>query len=177
MALGPIPWAIRISVTAIIAATVVAVFMTGELWLSRRNESALRRRGAIAVDDPVYPAMRWAYPGVFAAMAGEGLWRGDAPIPLAIAGVSMLASAKLLKYWAIASLGERWTYRVFVLPGAPLVTSGPYRLIRHPNYVAVVGELVGMALVTGAWVTGPLGVVCFSWLLARRIRAEEKAIY
>jgi methyltransferase len=162
---------------AIIAASIVAVFMTGELWLSRRNERALLRRGAVAVEDPVYPTMRWAYPGAFVAMAAEGVLAGPAPIPLAIAGAGVLTAAKMLKYWAIVSLGVRWTYRVFVLPGAPLVRTGPYRFLRHPNYVAVVGELFGMACVTGAWATGPLGVVCFSWLLTRRIRAEEKAIY
>jgi methyltransferase len=162
---------------AIIAASFVAAFMIGELWLSRRNERALLRRGAVGVDDPAYGTMRWAYPGVFVAMAAEGVWTGPAPIPLASAGAGVMAAAKLLKYWAIASLGERWTYRVFVLPGAPLVTTGPYRFLRHPNYVAVVGELVGMALLTGAGVTGPLGVVYFSLLLARRIMSEEKAIY
>lgn len=163
--------------TPIVAASIVAVFMTGELWLSRRNERALRRRGAVAVEDPVYPTMRWAYPGAFVAMAAEGVLAGPAPIPLVIAGAAVLTAAKLLKYWAIVSLGERWTYRVFVLPDAPLVRTGPYRFLRHPNYVAVLGELLGMTAVTGASVTGPLGVVCFSWLLARRIRAEEKAIY
>ena len=151
--------------------------MIGELWWSRRHERALLRRGAVAVDDPVYTTMRWAYPGVFVAMAAEGVWAGPAPSSVVIAGAGVLMAAKLLKYWAIASLGERWTYRVFVLPGAPLVSTGPYRFLRHPNYIAVVGELVGMALLTGALVTGPLGVVCFSWLLARRIRVEEKAIY
>jgi len=65
---------------------------------------------------------------------------------------------------------------VLVLPGVPLVTGGPYRFVRHPNYVGVVGELLGMALVTGARVTGPLGIVFFSWLLFRRIRAEDRAL-
>ena len=85
-------------------------------------------------------------------------------------------AAKALKFWAIASLGTRWSYKVLVLPGLPLVTSGPYRWLRHPNYVGVVGELIAMALMTRARVTGPLGTVFFGWLLLRRMAAEERAM-
>ena len=101
---------------------------------------------------------------------------GSARPILVLIGVGVFTAAKLLKFWAIATLGERWTYKVLVLPGIPLVASGPYRLMRHPNYVGVVGELIGMALITGARVTGPAGLVFFSWLLVRRIRAEEQAL-
>ena len=71
---------------------------------------------------------------------------------------------------------DRWTYKVLVLPGVPLVTGGPYRFVKHPNYVGVIGELIGMALMTGARVSGPLGLFFFSWLLIRRIQAEERAL-
>lgn len=159
------------------ALTTVLAIMLGELLWSRRNERRLLARGAVAVDDPVYGSMRWAYPGAFVAMALEGALGGPPPAAATVSGLAVFAAAKLLKFWAIAVLGDRWTYRVFVLPGAPLVTGGPYRFLRHPNYVGVIGELLGMALIVGAPVTGPIGIVCFSWLLARRIRAEEKAIY
>ena len=155
----------------------VLLMMLGELGWSVRNERRLLQRGAVAVDDPVYGTMRWAYPLAFIAMGAEGAITGPAPPAIAVAGAIVFVAAKALKYWAIASLGERWTYRVFVLPGAPLVTGGPYRFMRHPNYVGVIGELLGMALLVRAPVTGPLGLVFFSWLLARRIKAEEKAIY
>ena len=70
----------------------------------------------------------------------------------------------------------RWTYKVLVVPGAPLVASGPYRWVRHPNYVGVLGELIGVAVLLGAWITGPLVVIFFSWLLRRRVQAEERAL-
>jgi methyltransferase len=63
-----------------------------------------------------------------------------------------------------------------VLPGLPLVTAGPYRWCRHPNYIGVVGELIAMALMTRARVTGPVGTLLFGWLLVRRIAAEERAM-
>ena len=161
---------------AIAALAVVGALMLVELWISTRNEHLLFSRGAIAPHDPVYKTMRWAYPAVFVAMAVEGVLSGPAPRALVLAGAAVFIAAKLFKFWAIASLGERWTYKVLVLPGVPLVTSGPYRFIRHPNYVGVVGELIGMALITEARFTGPAGVVFFSWLLSRRIRAEDQAL-
>ena len=86
----------------------------------------------------------------------------------------VMARAPLADDQAFARILNR--YKVLVLPGVPLVTGGPYQFVRHPNYVGVIGELIGMALITGARVTGPFGVVFFSWLLVRRIRAEERAL-
>jgi methyltransferase len=163
-------------VIGLIALAVVILFMLVELRISTRHERALMLRGAIAPPDPVYRTMKWAYPAVFAAMAVEAILLGPSPRPLLTAGSALFLAAKAFKFWAIAALGERWTYKVLVLPGVPLVTGGPYRFVRHPNYAGVVGELLGMALVTGARVTGPLGIVFFSWLLVRRIQAEDRAL-
>ena len=162
-----------LSVTAL--AVIIAV-MLGELALSRRNERILIARGAVEPHDPVYGTMRWAYPGAFVAMALEGAVVGTAAGAVALTGVLIIAAAKLLKTWAIATLGARWTYRVLVIPGAPLVSSGPYRWMRHPNYVGVIGELLGMAVLMAARITGPVSLVFFSWLLRRRILAEERAL-
>jgi methyltransferase len=161
---------------AVTALAVVMALMLVELRVSTRHERALLARGAITPPDPVYRTMRWAYPVVFLAMAVEGAFSGPVRPILVLIGIGVFIVSKLFKAWAIVTLGERWTYKVLVLPGVPLVTSGPYRFVRHPNYVGVVGELIGMALVTGARATGPAGVVFFSWLLARRIRAEEEAL-
>jgi methyltransferase len=162
--------------TAVLALAAVLALMLAELIWSRRNERRLRARGAVAVEDPVYATMQWAYPGAFVAMGLEAWLSGPPPAAVSAAGALTFLLGKLLKYWAIVSLGERWTYKVFVLPDAPLVTTGPYRHMRHPNYIGVVGELAGVALFLGARMTGPLGVAFFSWLLTRRIRAEEKAL-
>ena len=158
----------------LVALGVAVAFMLLELAISRRNERILLAQGAIRPPDPVYRLMQVGYPGVFVAMALEGLVR-----PFALIGLGMVvfAAAKMFKFWAIATLGRRWTYTVLVLPGAPLVSSGPYRLMRHPNYAGVLGELVGMALVTGAVITGPIGLVFFGVLLLIRVRAEERALH
>jgi methyltransferase len=154
----------------------VLVMMLAELWLSSSNERILIANGAVYARDPPFGVMRLAYPGVFIAMAVEGAYIGVEPGPLTFAGVSLMFAAKALKFWAISSLGTRWTFKVIVLPGLPLVTTGPYRWMRHPNYLAVVGELMAMALMTHARITGPLGTLVFGWLMWRRIAAEEQAM-
>lgn len=155
---------------------VVLAGMLAELLVSRRNERAYRRQGAIDVPDPVYSVMRWAYPGAFVLMACEGLWRGEAFDRVTLAGVVLFVAGKGLKVWAISVLGTRWTYRVLILPGAPLVTRGPYTFLRHPNYVGVVAELLGTALMMHAWLSGPVSTLFFAELLRRRIAAEERAL-
>ena len=95
---------------------------------------------------------------------------------MAAAGAMLFVAAKLLKYWAIASLGQRWTFRVLVPPASSLTTAGPYRFVRHPNYLAVAAEIAGVALMAGAFVTGPLAVALFGGLMLRRIRVEEGAL-
>lgn len=166
-------------VGAIIAlGTLVAVLavMAGELLLSQYNAAALRARGAVEPADDVLPLMRVAYPGGFIAMAIEGALAGPAPFTVIAAGLALFGLAKALKSWAISALGPRWTYRVLVPPDAPLVVSGPYRFLRHPNYLAIYGEILGAALIVRAPVTGVLFVVAFGWLIRRRIAVEERAL-
>ena len=160
----------------IVVLVVVLVLMLVELLVSRANERAYRARGAVDVPDGVYRVMQLAYPGVFVAMALEGMIGGRALDEVFFAGAAVFASGKAIKTWAIASLGDRWTYHVMVRPGEPLVTRGPYRFVQHPNYVGVIGELIGMAVMMAAPISGTLGTLFFSELLRRRIRAEERAL-
>jgi methyltransferase len=159
-----------------IAVAAVILMMLVEMQLSRFNERRLRQQGAVEPDDDVYRTMAWAYPVSFVVMAVEGALFGPAPGVTTLAGVALFGAAKALKFWAIFSLGPRWTFRVLVPPGATLVSAGPYSVVRHPNYIAVIGELVSMALMVGARLTGPLTAVLFGWLIMRRIRVEERAL-
>ena len=153
---------------------VVFIPMLIEARLAAINERAQRSRGGIEPHDDVYGIMRFAYPGVFLAMIAEGaIWPGHQYVP---AGATLFLLAKALKSWAIVSLGDAWTFRVIVRPGVALVASGPYRWLRHPNYVAVVGELLGVALMSGARIAGPIGTILFALLMYRRISVEERAL-
>jgi methyltransferase len=150
--------------------------MLAEARRAARNERLLRAAGASEPPHDVYPLMRVAYPACFLAMIVEGWLRGAAPGALAAVGVVVFAGAKALKYWAVAVLGPRWTFRVLVPADAPLVDAGPYRVLRHPNYVAVIGELGGMALLSDARVSGPVAVAMFALIIAARVRVEEQAL-
>ena len=163
--------------TLLFLAAVVFGSMLVEARRAARNERAQRARGGIEPADDVYGWMRIAYPLGFAAMLGEGLLRGGLPpVPFVEAGVAVFAAAKALKWWAIRSLGPFWTFRVIVVPDVPRVQRGPYRWLRHPNYVGVVGELAGVALAAGAAVSGVAALVGFGWLLIQRIRVEERTL-
>jgi len=154
----------------------VFIPMLVEARVAAVNERAQIARGGIEPAGDVYAVMRVAYPAVFLAMIAEGWWRGVTPFVVVTAGLLIFVSAKLLKTWAIVSLGKAWTFRVVVVPDVALVASGPYRWLRHPNYVAVAGELVGVALMSGARVAGPLGTVLFGVLMLKRISVEQRAL-
>jgi methyltransferase len=161
---------------SVLVTAIVFVLMLGEAWLSRSNERALRAQGAFEPADDVYAAMAWAYPASFLAMGLEGAIVGPAPEGLFVLGVAVFVAAKAIKYWAIASLGARWTFRVLVPPRAHLVTRGPYAWLRHPNYVGVMGELIGVALIVYAPVTGLITAGGFALLLRHRIAIEDRAL-
>jgi methyltransferase len=133
----------------------VLLVMLGEAALSAHNERVLLSRGAVEPDGDVYKAMKIAYPACFVLMAIEGALTGPTTPDLLAIGLAVFGLAKALKVWAISTLGVRWTYRVLVLPDAPLIAGGPYAVMRHPNYLAVLGELLGMALVVWAPLTAP----------------------
>jgi methyltransferase len=91
-------------------------------------------------------------------------------------GLAVFVVAKALKYWAISTLGTRWTFRVLVPPGSARTARGPYRWFPHPNYIAVALELAGAAIAMHAVVTGPVSITLFSLLMIERVRIEEKAL-
>ena len=148
----------------------------GEAVLSSFNGRMWRARGAIEPPDDVISSMRWAYPGAFVLMGIEGALSGPAPPNILMGGLAMFGLAKALKVWAISSLGSKWSYRVLVVPGEPLVTSGPYRFIPHPNYLAVVGEIASVAAIVWAPITGIIAAFGFGWLMIARIRIEDRAL-
>ena len=167
---------------AIALLAIVFVPMLVEAQRADRNERTQRARGGVEPPGDVYNVMRIAYPAVFLAMIAEGVWRSaHAVSPLgnarvAAAGFGLFILAKLLKWWAILSLGRSWTFRVIVVPGDTPVASGPYAWLSHPNYVAVAFELVAVALMSGARVSGPVGTLLFCVLMLKRIAVEDPAL-
>lgn len=166
---------VAVSIAALTVGAVLVV-MAGEAGLSAYNASLLRAKGAVEPPGDVYRTMQWAYPLCFLAMGVEGALAGPAPATSLMTGLAVFGLAKALKAAAISALGPRWTFKVLVPPGAPLVAHGPYTLMRHPNYVAVCGEIVGVALTVWAPFTGVVALVGFGALLRRRIAVEDRAL-
>jgi methyltransferase len=162
--------------TTAMALSAVLAMMLAELTRSRRNERELRRLGAIEPPGDVYRALAFVYPLMFVVMAIEGSIAGYVSDWMLVAGFIVFVASKALKLWAIATLGLRWSYRVLVLPGAPLIATGPYARMRHPNYLAVFGEIAGFAMMVGAFWTGVGSLLLFRVLVRRRIAIEENAL-
>jgi methyltransferase len=160
----------------IAAFLIISIPLLAETVLSARHDRALRASGAIEPRDDVIAMMQIAYPGSFVAMLGEGWWRGVQLDGLMAAGALVFLAAKALKYWAIATLGPRWTFRVLVPPGSTPTRRGPYRWFAHPNYIAVAAELLGVALAMHAAIAGPIAVAGFGLLMIRRVSIEERAL-
>ncbi|WP_328833834.1 MULTISPECIES: isoprenylcysteine carboxylmethyltransferase family protein [unclassified Streptomyces] len=157
----------------------VAAERVAELVVARRNERWSTARGATVAGRGHYPAMVALHTGLLVACPAE-VWLADRPFVPALAWpmLAVLAGAQALRWWCIHALGPRWNTQVIVVPGLPLVTSGPYRWrwLRHPNYVAVVAEGVALPLVHTAWVTATAFTVLNAALLTVRIRCENEAL-
>ena len=159
----------------VIAAVVLQRLL--ELRVSARHEKVLRQRGAVEAGASHYPWMVALHTGLLVAAPLE-VWLLDRPLlPLlaATAGVG-LVGATLLRYWTIRTLGERWTTRVLYLPGSEAVSQGPFRFLRHPNYLAVMVETIALPLLHTAWLTALVFGTLNAFLLRERIRVEEGAL-
>ncbi len=148
-----------------------------ELVVSTRNARWAFARGGVERGRSHYPPMV----AVHTALLGSCLVEvvvADRPFIPAL-GWPMLAlvlGAQGLRWWCVATLGRQWNTRVIVVPGMPLVTAGPYRWLRHPNYVAVVVEVAALPLVHTAWVSALVFSLANAALLAVRIPVEERAL-
>jgi methyltransferase len=147
----------------------------GELVLARRNTDRLRAQGAYEVAAGHYPLIV-ALHGAWLA----GLWYLAVYDPsdtgLSWPWFAVFAILQALRVWVISTLGPRWTTRIIVLPGAPLVTSGPYRFVSHPNYCVVAAEILALPLVFGLLWYGIVFSALNAAVLWIRIRAEAAAL-
>jgi len=142
-----------------------------ELAWSARNERRLRACGAYEVGAGHYPFMVALH-----ALWLAGLWILAWPLPANGWCVAAYAALQILRVWVIASLGECWTTRIIVLPDAPLVRAGPYRFLRHPNYVVVAIEIALLPVAFGLWIYAAIFSLANAAMLAWRIRAEDRAL-
>jgi methyltransferase len=158
-------------ILSIVILALVTLQRLFELWLSNRNTRRLLAEGAREYGANHYPlivgvhalwlaTLWWLAPG----RPVDGFWLG------------MYVLLQVARIWVLATLGQRWTTRIIVLPEAPLVARGPYRFVNHPNYVVVVGEIAVLPLVFGLWRIALVFSLLNAAVLAIRIREENRAL-
>jgi methyltransferase len=156
---------------AVLILSLVTAQRLAELIVSRRHTRALLARGAYEVGAGHYPLIV----AVHAAWLAALWWLAPGrPVLWPLIGLFVLLQGARL--WVLATLGERWTTRIIVLPGAPLVARGPFRLVRHPNYLVVIAEIALLPLAFGLWQVALIFSLLNAAVLTVRIRAEEKAL-
>ncbi len=156
---------------AVLLLALVTAERLGELWLARRNTTALIADGAVEHAPGHYPLIVLLHTAWLA-----GLWVLAWSSPINMFWLAVFLLLQVLRVWVLATLGPRWTTRIIVKPGAPLVARGPYKWLSHPNYVVVIGEIAVLPLCFGL----PWYALAFSLanaaVLTIRIRAENAAL-
>ena len=143
----------------------------GELLLSRAHTEALMARGAVEIAPGHYPLMVAVHTAWLIS-----LWAFGYDQPIDIIALVIYLALQVLRVWVMATLGARWTTRIIVLPNAPLVTSGPYRYLRHPNYAVVAGEIAILPLTLQLPAVAVIFTLLNAGVLLIRIRAENQAL-
>ena len=154
---------------------VILAFVTlerlGELWLAGRNTRRLLAEGAREHSPGHYPLIVALHASWLAV-----LWWLAPSQPIAPVWLALFFLIEIGRLWVLASLGERWTTRIIVLPGAPLVRRGPYRFVDHPNYLVVAAEILVLPLAFGLWRTALVFTLLNAAALSVRVRAENRAL-
>jgi methyltransferase len=143
-----------------------------ELWLANRNTARLKARGAVETGASHYPLFVLLHTAWLAAMLVATPAEGDIHLGL-LAAFALLQAGRI---WVIATLGAYWTTRIVSLPDAPLIRAGPYRFLKHPNYVIVIGEVAVVPLMAGMiWIAVVFSVLNLA-LIAYRVSIENRVL-
>ena len=155
----------------------VGLERVAELVVSNRHAAWAFSRGGVERGQSHYPFMVVLHTALLVGAVAE-VWVADRPFVPALgwAMLALVVASQALRWWCITTLGNQWNTRVIVVPGLPLVRRGPYRVVPHPNYVAVVVEGLAMPLVHTAWVTALVFTLANAALLTVRIRVEAATL-
>jgi methyltransferase len=164
------------TLAAVLFVVALAAQRLWELGLSRRHEKILRARGAVEHGREHFPLLVAVHVLLLLGIVFEVFVLGARPSAVWPRWAALFVAGQMLRYAAIRALGDFWNVRVLVVPKAKLVRTGPYRWLRHPNYLAVVLELVAAPMIFGAWRTAILVSLLNAVALWVRIRCEERAL-
>ena len=156
--------------------TIVIIQRLVELLIAKRNEKWMRSQGAFEAGAGHYPIMVMMHIAFFISLLLEVLVINKPLSPLWIPLLSLFLIAQIARVWCLTSLGKFWNTKIILLPGAEVVKKGPYKFIRHPNYVIVTTELLVLPLLFSAYFSAFVFSFLNLWMLSVRIPTEEKAL-
>ncbi|HUL35719.1 MAG TPA: isoprenylcysteine carboxylmethyltransferase family protein [Candidatus Eisenbacteria bacterium] len=156
----------------------VAALRVYELRLSRRHQLEMIAHGASKVDEPRFRWMVLLHTGVLIGAACEVVFLHRPFLPLlAAVCFALFLAANAVRWWVIRTLGEHWNVQVMNSTGMGVVTSGPFRYVRHPNYAAVFTEMLVLPLIHTAWITSLVGSAAHILVLSQRLATEERVLF
>jgi len=156
----------------------VALLRLVELRISKRHQKEMAARGAARIDEPKFRWMVLLHTAVLLGAALEVvLLRRPFVLWLAAPMLAVFLVANAVRWWVIHSLGEHWNVQVVDSTRLGVVTSGPFRYVRHPNYAAVFAEMLALPLIHAAWFTAVAGAIAHAGVLAQRLSTEERVLF
>ena len=159
-----------------IVISIVIIQRLTELVIAKNNEKRMIAEGAYEVGARHYPMIVLLHTAFFVSLLAEVLIRKPALSPIWGVLLAIFLLTQVLRFWCLTSLGKYWNTKIIILPGADVVMKGPYKFIRHPNYVIVATEILVLPLLFGAYFTAILFTLLNAWMMSVRIPQEEKAL-
>jgi methyltransferase len=156
----------------------VAAMRIVELRISKRHQQDMAARGAAKAKDPIFRWMAMFHTLVLVGAAAEVVLLRRSFLPaLAIPATALFVIANIVRWWVIRTLGEHWNVEVMDSTRLGVITTGPFRYVRHPNYAAVFVEMIALPLIHTAWITALAGAVAHVFILTGRLTAEERVLF
>jgi methyltransferase len=168
-----------LSVAAFLALLLaVALLRLAELRVSKQHQSEMLARGAAKIDEPRFRWMVLLHTTVLLAAALEVVFLKRPLIPwLAVPMFTVFLAANAVRWWVMRTLGRHWNVQVMDSTSLGVVTTGPFRYVRHPNYAAVFAEMLALPLIHTAWITATVGAIAHIAVLSQRLATEERMLF
>jgi methyltransferase len=169
------PLSVVLFLVLLVAVAAMRIF---ELRISKKHQRQITARGGAKAKDPVFPCMAMFHTLVLIGAAAEVVFLHRPFLPaLAIPMLALFIFANIVRWWVIRTLGEHWNVQVMDSTKLGVITSGPFRYVRHPNYAAVFVEMIALPLIHTAWITALAGAVVHVVVLIFRLSAEERVLF
>jgi methyltransferase len=168
-----------VSVIAYLALLViVALLRLVELRISRKHQTEMAARGAAKVEEPRFRWMVVLHTAVLIGAGAEVVFLKRPFLPtLAAIMFAVFLTANGVRWWVIRTLGEHWNVQIMDSTRLGVISSGPFRFVRHPNYAAVFAEMLALPLIHTAWITATVGTLAHIVVLSQRLSTEERVLF